>query len=115
MFPDPPKVTSLLVGGKEVSNTHLIEEGLQTNISCLFDKGNPPVIFRFRDSNGKEFAKSEDHLSHTISVGCQDDWPTLHCEGSRSEENKSVSVLVRCKYHTWSLEMCVQLHACVCV
>lgn len=77
-------------------------------VSCSFERGNPPVAFGLFDKNMKKLARDADkngagivkgkgHLNFSFSVMCEDVWPTFHCEGSESEQNKSVSFLVRCK------------------
>ncbi|XP_025101024.1 uncharacterized protein LOC112568126 isoform X2 [Pomacea canaliculata] len=102
----PSKVTNLTVDGQEVNSTHLIKEG-EVNVCCFFKRGNPPVVFKLLDINGMEIAdkvdkntmqtkSGEEHLKVSLSVRCQDDWPTVRCEGSGSERNRSVSFLVRC-------------------
>ncbi|XP_025103248.1 uncharacterized protein LOC112569626 isoform X3 [Pomacea canaliculata] len=102
----PSKVTNLTVDGQEVNSTHLINEG-EVNVCCSFKRGNPPAVFNLLNMNGMEIANKEDksamqtksgeeHLKVSLSVRCQDDWPTVRCEGSGSEINRSVSFLVRC-------------------
>ncbi|XP_025103334.1 uncharacterized protein LOC112569672 [Pomacea canaliculata] len=92
----PPKVTSLNIDGQEVNETHLINEGQQVTISCSFDTGNPPVTFRLVDRTGKELTTDKENLSTLLSVKCEDTWPLVRCEGDRSEQNRSVLLLVRC-------------------
>lgn len=96
---DPPNVTSLTVNRREVHHTHVINEGEEIDISCLFEEGNPPTKFILVDKAGKEVSASrgEQHLNHSLNVQCQDDWPTIVCEGFGSIKNRSVTFLVRCK------------------
>lgn len=100
---DPPKVKSLTVDGQEVNDTHLLNESFEVNISCSFEEGNPPAIFHLLDNNGPdptEFHQKDckGHRSILRSVRCEDDWPVVRCEGNGSEQNRSVSFLVKCKY-----------------
>lgn len=94
---DPPKVTSLTVDGQQVNDTHLINEGQKVTISCNFNKGNPPVVFHLFNSNGNNLTKSEGPLDMLLTAQCEDDWPTVHCQGNGSERNRSLSLLVRCE------------------
>ncbi|XP_025101242.1 uncharacterized protein LOC112568256 [Pomacea canaliculata] len=92
----PPQVTSLTVDGQEVNGTHLINDSQKVNISCSFDKGNPPVTFILVDNNGKELVRGSGPLTYSLLVHCEDDWPTVRCEGNGSKQNRSVSFLVMC-------------------
>ncbi|XP_025103241.1 uncharacterized protein LOC112569622 isoform X2 [Pomacea canaliculata] len=102
----PSKVTNLTVDGQEANSTHLINEG-EVNVCCSFNRGNPPAVFGLLDKSGKDIAhkvdkniikieRGEEHLKVSLTVRCQDDWPTVRCEGNGSERNRSVSFLVRC-------------------
>ncbi|XP_025101686.1 uncharacterized protein LOC112568569 [Pomacea canaliculata] len=102
----PSKVTNLTVDGQEVNSTHLIKEG-EVDVCCSFNRGNPPAVFSLLDKNGMEIVNKvnkttmptqsgEEHLKVSLSVRCQEDWPTVRCEGNGSERNGSVSFLVRC-------------------
>ncbi|XP_025099890.1 uncharacterized protein LOC112567427 [Pomacea canaliculata] len=92
----PPQVTSLTVDGQEVNGTHLINDSQKVNISCSFDKGNPPVAFSLVDNNGMELVRGSGPLTYSLLVDCEDDWPTVRCEGNGSEQNRSVSFHVTC-------------------
>ncbi|XP_025099916.1 uncharacterized protein LOC112567438 [Pomacea canaliculata] len=92
----PPQVTSLTVDGQEVNGTHLINDSQKVNISCSFDKGNPPVAFSLVDNKGTELVTGSGPLTYSLLVHCEDDWPTVRCEGNGSEQNRSVSFLVKC-------------------
>lgn len=97
---DPTQVTSLTVDGQEVNGTHLISESQKVRVSCSFDKGNPPVTFSLVNNNGKELVRGSGPLTYSLLVHCEDDWPTVRCEGNGSEQNRSVSFLVKCKYNS---------------
>ncbi|XP_025101028.1 uncharacterized protein LOC112568127 isoform X2 [Pomacea canaliculata] len=102
----PSEVTNLSVDGQEVNSTHLINEG-EVNVCCSYNRGNPPAVFNLLDTNGMGIANKvdknimetedgEELLKVSLSVRCQDDWPTIRCEGKESKRNRSVSLLVRC-------------------
>ncbi|XP_025100900.1 uncharacterized protein LOC112568077 [Pomacea canaliculata] len=95
----PPVVISLTVNGSEVSGNYLIDEFQEVSISCTFDPGNPPGKFFLFDKTGNEIkaTRGEDYLNLSLTLQCEDDWPTVRCEGSGSKTNKSVSFLVRCR------------------
>lgn len=100
---DPPRVISLTVDGEEViDDKHLVNEDQKVNITCLFDKGNPPATFRRRllDENNKEVDVSlqQRQLVHIFATPrCKQKWPVFRCEGQGSTVNKSVSFLLRCE------------------
>ncbi|XP_025101662.1 uncharacterized protein LOC112568551 [Pomacea canaliculata] len=93
-----PSVISMTINGHEANSRQLINEG-QINISCLFDKGNPPADCSLLDRNRKQLhhLRSENLLIYSLTVQCQDEWPVLHCEGKGSDKNRSVSLLVKCR------------------
>ncbi|XP_025101846.1 uncharacterized protein LOC112568652 [Pomacea canaliculata] len=95
----PPSVTNLMVDGKEARGSFVINEGSEVNISCSFEKGNPSTNFLLLDKTGKEIKSSSDeqHLNLSLVLQCKDDWPTIRCQGSGSETNESVSLLVKCR------------------
>ncbi|XP_025101684.1 uncharacterized protein LOC112568568 [Pomacea canaliculata] len=104
---DPSEVTNLKVNGHDVNSTHLINEGQEVSVCCSFKRGNPPSVFSLLDINGMKIGNKvnknimeteggEEHLKVSRSVRCQDDWPTVRCEGNGSQRNRSVSFLVRC-------------------
>lgn len=96
---DPPQVVVLTVDGREVSFHQLITEGQKVNISCSFDKGNPPATFYLFDNSQRlSMTADENYLNHTLTAQCSNPWPTVRCEGDGSEQNKSVSFAVVCKY-----------------
>lgn len=96
---DPPSVTSLIVDGNEVNGDLVINEKKEMSISCFADKGNPQVSFHLLDKYGSELKSDINggHLNYLLTARCEDDWPMVRCEGSRSVRNRSVSFLVRCK------------------
>lgn len=96
---DPPSVTSLIVNGNEVNGDYIINERKEISISCFVDKGNPQVSFQLLDKYGSELKSDINggHLNYLLTARCEDDWPMIRCEGSRSVRNRSVSFLVRCK------------------
>lgn len=98
-FKDPPKVTSLTLDGQEVGGDYLIYENQKVTVVCSFDKGNPSTFFRLLDKIGleKKSTRYEGQISQSFAVQCEDDWPSVRCEGIGSEYNRSVSLLVRCK------------------
>lgn len=108
-YTDSASVTSLTVNGLEVNGSHLVDEG-EVNLSCTFDKGNPLSSFLLMDQNGKEITvmRKEKHLNCSLIVRCKGEWPTVRCEGSGSERNKSVSLLVKCKYKTNFCKFCLK-------
>lgn len=99
IFADQPKVTSLTVDDNEVTGDYLINEGQKITVTCLIEKGRPAANFYLMNKNGKELKRADNdkNISHTIAVLCEDDWPVIRCEGERSEYNRSVAILVRCK------------------
>ncbi|XP_025099913.1 uncharacterized protein LOC112567435 [Pomacea canaliculata] len=92
----PPNVTSLTVDG---GDNVIIDKGQVVNVSCFFEKGNPPAHFYLLDKNGTKLnsTSSERHLSYSLTARCEDDWPVVRCEGNGSQQNKSVTILVKCK------------------
>ncbi|XP_025102166.1 uncharacterized protein LOC112568867 isoform X2 [Pomacea canaliculata] len=101
----PTRVTHFAINGQEVNDTHLIDEGQKVSVFCSFYKGSPPVTFRLADKANREvisdvnsngICMEEDQLNFSLSVDCEDNWPTVVCEGSGSTNNRSVSFLVRC-------------------
>lgn len=86
--------------GQEVFGNHLINESHQVSICCSFDKGNPARTFYLSDQHGDKLAASRDekHVFHSLTgPRCKEEWPVIRCEGQRSTENRSVSLLVRCE------------------
>lgn len=96
---DPPSVTSLTVNGRPVNGSIVINESQEVNISCSYDKGNPPASFRLIDEHATEIKAygEEQHLIYLVKLQCEQDWPTITCEGNSSEKNISASILVNCK------------------
>ncbi|XP_025101316.1 uncharacterized protein LOC112568295 isoform X1 [Pomacea canaliculata] len=94
----PPSVTSLTVDGRPVNGSVIINESQEVNISCSYDKGNPPANFRLIDEHATEIKAyvEEQHLIYLLKLQCEQDWPTITCEGNSSEKNISVSILVNC-------------------
>ncbi|XP_025099966.1 uncharacterized protein LOC112567488 [Pomacea canaliculata] len=94
----PPKVILLTVDGREVNGHHLITEGQKVNISCSFEKGNPPASFYLLDNNSQRLntTAAENYLNYTLSAQCSSPWSSVRCEGNGSEQNKSVSFAVAC-------------------
>lgn len=99
LFLDPPNVLSMIVDGNEVNGDYIIEEREEVSVFCLVDKGNPEVSFQLLDKYGSELESDINggHLNYSLAAQCEDEWPVVRCEGSRSIRNKSVSFLVRCK------------------
>lgn len=96
---DSPNVTSLTVDGHEVSGVHLLNENMEAVVNCYFDQGNPPTTFRLVNQIGQEVSSASTgrHFTHPVRVHrCSHPWPTLHCEGDGSKQNRSVKFLVRC-------------------
>ncbi|XP_025100903.1 uncharacterized protein LOC112568078 isoform X2 [Pomacea canaliculata] len=95
----PPKVSSFTIDKNEANGNYLINEGKAVDISCSFDKGNPQTVFFLLDKTGKEIntSRSEEQLTHSLTVRCQDDWPIVGCEGAGSEKNTSVTLLAKCR------------------
>ncbi|XP_025103342.1 uncharacterized protein LOC112569676 isoform X2 [Pomacea canaliculata] len=93
----PPEVTSLTVGGEDFTSPYFINEGQKVDIFCSFDKGNPPATFKLLDKHGHELKSGSDgFLNYSLSAQCEDDRPTVRCEGSGSKQNRSVTFFVRC-------------------
>lgn len=111
MSTGPTKVTHFAINGQEVNDTHLINEGQKVSVFCSFYKGSPLVAFRLADNTSREVISDVNNigteitdgrcmgnqLNFSLSVDCEDNWPTVVCEGSGSTKNRSVSLLVRCK------------------
>lgn len=112
-FADTPSVISMTINGHEANSRQLINEG-QINISCLFDKGNPPADCSLLDRNRKQLhhLRSENLLIYSLTVQCQDEWPVLHCEGKGSDKNRSVSLLVKCKEKLKSIFLSLVITEC---
>lgn len=89
----------MTVDGRDVSGNHVIKERHNISISCFFDKGNPPAVFRLLDKKRRvlQAESSEGGLTHSLSAQCERDWPSVMCEGNSSESNASVSFVVICK------------------
>ncbi|XP_025102686.1 uncharacterized protein LOC112569178 [Pomacea canaliculata] len=94
----PPRVTSLTVDGHEVTGSHLVSEGQEVNISCTFDKGSPPQNLFLMDENGSRLnaVNHQQSLNYLLMLQCKEDWPTILCAGNNSQNNKSVSFIVKC-------------------
>ncbi|XP_025101155.1 uncharacterized protein LOC112568196 [Pomacea canaliculata] len=94
----PPGVTSLTVNGDDVNGNILVNESQEVNISCSFDKGNPPTNFLLLNERGHELQvyRDEQTITHSLRLQCAEDWPTVKCEGNASQKNRSVSFLVSC-------------------
>ncbi|XP_025100878.1 uncharacterized protein LOC112568070 isoform X2 [Pomacea canaliculata] len=92
----PPKVKSLTVDG---GDNVIIDEGQVVNISCFFEKGNPPGVFYLLDKHGTKLnsSSSEGRLSSSLTARCEDDWPVVRCEGNGSQQNLSMAILVKCR------------------
>ncbi|XP_025102054.1 uncharacterized protein LOC112568789 isoform X2 [Pomacea canaliculata] len=93
-----PTSQAWTVDGQEVNGNYFINNSQEVNVSCYFEKGNPPAVFRLLLKNGTELISShdEEHLHHILTAECEDDWPMVRCEGNGTQENKSVIFLVRC-------------------
>lgn len=100
LISDVPKVTSLTVNGHEVSSNYLTNKGQNVTVVCTFDKANPSVSFGMLDKFGHELIRKTEGqtVSHSLITRCEDDWPVITCGGLGSDHNRSVSLLVRCKY-----------------
>ncbi|XP_025102547.1 uncharacterized protein LOC112569090 isoform X2 [Pomacea canaliculata] len=92
----PPNVKNLTVDGRD---NVIIDEGQVVNVSCLFEKGNPPGVFYLLDKHGDNLnaSSSEGQLSYSLTARCEDDWPVVRCEGNGSQHNMSVTILVKCR------------------
>lgn len=91
-------MTSMTVDGHEVKDNYVIDEGHKVDISCAFETGNPPVFFQLLDHLVLKSSGNQGHLNYSLTARCEDEWPTIRCQGSGSTRNRSVTFLVECKY-----------------
>ncbi|XP_025102983.1 uncharacterized protein LOC112569432 [Pomacea canaliculata] len=94
----PPRITSLTVDDHEVNGDYLIQKDQEVIVTCLFDKGNPPVPVRLLNKHEKHLSSSKDsgQVSISVVVRCEDEWPMVLCKSDDSEYKRFVSFLVRC-------------------
>lgn len=94
------------MNGQEANETYTIAENIEVNASCSFFNGKPSDTVRLLDNRGHEY-NSTTHPENvlnglfTMSLGpfhCQDEWPTIRCEVSGSDLNRSVTILIKCEY-----------------
>lgn len=107
LLTDPAKVTGLEVNGREVNETHLVDDNQKVIISCFFKNGNPPVSVRLLDNIGNaQSSTKHEEGPLTLILGifdCSSVWPTIRCEAPGSELNRSVTILGRCEYSNQSV------------
>lgn len=96
---DPPNVTSLTVDGHEVNGDYFIQEGQEVTVTCLFDKGNPPVPVSLLDKHGRHLSSSKvsGQVSNSFVARCEDEWPVVLCKSEGPEHKRSVSFIAICK------------------
>lgn len=103
MLTDLPEITQINVNGERVNGSRVvIAENQEVIVSCAFINGNPPVsIFMVNDTEQTLHVTNSKNGLLTQSLGvyyCQDGLRTIRCEAPGSKVNKSVAILVKCKF-----------------